>query len=77
MHGYVHFFLLLVVFEKTVVQSLGSGIAQSGAPDLWLKDLRFKSWQEWRENLLLQGQLFVPTLISVSVPPWCYCSNMQ
>ena len=68
MHGYVHFFLLLVVFEQTVVQSLGSGISQSRAPDLWSKDLRFKSWQEWQENLLPQGQLFVPTYFGICFP---------
>ena len=26
----------------------------------------------WWENFVLQGQLSVPTLISVSVPPQCY-----
>ena len=44
------------------------------APDLWLKGCGFKSLQEQRENVLLQGRLSVLTLnlISVSqlsVPP--------
>ena len=26
----------------------------------------------WQENFVLQGQLSVPTLILVSVPPLCY-----
>ena len=39
------------------------------APDLCSKGAGFKSPQEQRENALLQGQLSVLTLISVSVPP--------
>ena len=46
------------------------------APDSWLKGRGFESLQEQRENFLLQGQLSVLTLISVSVPPPCYCSSM-
>ena len=46
------------------------------ASDLWLKGSGFKSQQERRENFLLQGQLFVLTLILVSVPPLCYRSSM-
>ena len=38
-----------------------------------MKGLGFESWQEWGENFLLQGQLSVLTLISVSVLPPCYC----
>ena len=45
------------------------------APDSWLKGHRFKSLQEQWENFLLQGHLSVLTLISVSVPPLCYCSS--
>ena len=30
---------------------------------------------EQREKILLQGQLSVLTLILVSIPPPCYCSN--
>ena len=44
--------------------------------DSWAKGLRFKSQQEWQENLLLQGQLSVPNLIPVTVPPPWYCSSM-
>ena len=42
------------------------------APDLLLKGSGFRSLLERRENFLLQGQLSVLTLISVSVPPPCY-----
>ena len=38
------------------------------APDSWLKGRGFESPQERRKNFLLQGQLSVLTLISVSVP---------
>ena len=43
--------------------------------DSWLKGRGFGSLQERRENFLLQGQLSVLTLISVSVPPLCYCCS--
>ena len=42
------------------------------ASDSWSKGPGFESRQERRENFLLQGQLSVLTLISVSVPPPCY-----
>ena len=45
------------------------------APDSWLKGRGFESLLERRENFLLQGQLSVLTLISVSVPPPCYHSS--
>ena len=52
---------------------MGAGIAQ------WLerrsrdrKGRGFQSPQERRENFLLQGQLFVMALISVSIPPPFY-----
>ena len=44
------------------------------APDSWSKGRGFESLQEQRENVL-QGQLSVLTLISVSVPPPCYRSS--
>ena len=44
--------------------------------DLQLKGRGFESLQEWQENFLLQDQLFVLTLISVSVPFPCYSSSM-
>ena len=47
------------------------------APDSWSKGRGFKSLLEWWENFLLQGQLSVLTLISVSVPPPCYRSSTQ
>ena len=54
----------------------GAGIAQ------WLecrtrdrKVAGSNPWLERRENFLLQGQLSVLTLISVSIPPPCYRSS--
>ena len=47
----------------------GRGSPVVRAPDSWLKGYRFKSLQERWENFLLQGQLCVLTLISLSVPP--------
>ena len=44
-------------------------------PDSWLKGHGFKSLQERWETFLLQGQLSVLTLISISVPPLRYCSS--
>ena len=50
--------------------SLGNGDSSMvRAPDSWSKGCGFESLQELRENFLLQGQLSVLTLISVSVPP--------
>jgi len=55
--------------------------------DLWSKGLRSESLQEWWDNFLLQGQLPVLTLISVSVPPhvtavarkrsWSFCQKCR
>ena len=42
------------------------------ASDSWSKGPGFKFRHERRDNFLLQGQLFVLTLISVSAPPPCY-----
>ena len=47
------------------------------APDSWSKGRGFESWQERLENFLLQGQLAVLTLTSVSVPPPCYRSRTR
>ena len=33
------------------------------------------SSQEWQENFLLQGQISVLTLISISIPTPCFCSS--
>ena len=38
---------------------------------------RVRTLQDRRENFLLQGRLFVLTLISVSVLPPCYRSSTQ
>ena len=45
------------------------------APDSWSKGCGFESLLERGDNFLLQGRLSVLTLISVSVPPPCYCSS--
>ena len=55
--------------------------------DLWSKGPGFECWQERRENFLLQGQLSVLTLISVSIPPrvttvahkrsWSFCQKCR
>ena len=45
------------------------------APDSWSKGRGFEYLHERRENFLLQGQLSVLTLFSVSVPPPCYRSS--
>ena len=45
------------------------------APDSRSKGCEFESRQERRENFLLQSQLGVLTLYSVSVPPLCYRSG--
>ena len=46
---------------------------------LWLerqfRDRKVAGPQERREDFLVQGQLSVRTLISVSVLPQCYCSS--
>ena len=52
------------------ILDMGSGDSSVvRASDLRLKGPGFESWQEQQENFLLQGQLSVLTLISVSVPP--------
>ena len=61
----VGFHTLFVVVD---VNAWGAGIAQ------WL-ERRTRDRKERRENFLLQGQLSVLTLISVSVPPPCYRSS--
>ena len=45
------------------------------ALDLRSKGSKFESRLEWRENFLLQSQLCVLTLYSVSIPPPCYLSG--
>ena len=52
--------------------ALGSGDSSAvRAPDSWLKGRGFEFLQERRENFLLQGQLSLLTLTSVSIPPPC------
>ena len=48
----------------------------SSVVEPWSNGLGLESRQERRENFVLQGQLSVLTLMSVSVPPTCYRSNM-
>ena len=43
---------------------------------LWSKGRGFESLQERWEDFLLQGQLSVVTLVSVSFPPLCFCRSM-
>ena len=43
--------------------------------DSWSKGPGFESRQEQWEKFILQGQLSVQALISVFVPPLCYCSS--
>ena len=71
-----------VVFSKSQLGSRRPTLQWNGdssvvrASDSWSKGLGFESRQDRRENFLLQGQLSVRTLISVSVPPPCYRSSM-
>ena len=64
------------ILQLAYVERSGSGDSSVvRAPDSWLKSRGFESLREGRENFLLQGQLSVLTLISVTVPPPCYCSK--
>ena len=62
---------LLFLCQKEIIW--GAWIAQwlSRATDSLSKYSRFKSWQEQRENFLLQGQLSALTLTSVYIPLLC------
>ena len=51
------------------------GFNWTGQLDSWSIGPGFESRQERRDNFLLQSQLSVLTLISVSVPPQCYHSS--
>ena len=58
--------------ERIISDNSWNGSGDSSvvrAPDSSLKGHGFESLQERRENFLLHGQLSVPTLTSVSVPP--------
>ena len=56
----------------------GGGGVSGRATDSWSKGLGVECRQEQRDNFLLNNQLFMLTVISVSVPPWqCYSSNTQ
>ena len=58
------------VIVECLVQLTGeSGQCAGRAPDLWLKGCEFESWQECRENFLLQSQFSVLTLIQCLVHP--------
>ena len=52
-------------FSGTPMRSQDSSLVR--VPDSWSKGCEFKSRQEWRENLLLQSQLCVLTLIQCHV----------
>ena len=63
--------LISHIFWSIIIQHNPGGGDSSvvRAPDSWMKGRGFVSLQEPRENFLLQGQLSVLTLLSVSVPP--------
>ena len=64
--------------KKKVLVLAGSGDSSVvRVPDSWSKGCGFESLLEWQENFLLQGQLSVLTLISVSIPPLCYRSSTK
>ena len=67
-------FFIMRLFDYAGICS-NNGRRVVRAPDSWSKGRGFESLQEQRENVLLQGQLSVLTLISVSVPPPCYRSS--
>ena len=58
-----------------VVRQISMLFTDSRVSDSWSKGPGFESRQELREKFLLQGQLSVLTLVSVSVPPPCYRSS--
>ena len=62
-----------VHWEDYAMGSKDSSVVR--ALDSRLKGHGFESLHEQQDNFLLQGQLSVLTLISVSVPPLCYCSS--
>ena len=63
------------VYDIKHLVSEGGDSSVVRAPDSWTKGRGFESPQERRETFLLHGQLSVLTLISISVPPPCYCSR--
>ena len=58
-----------ILFSNKSTESISINSSVVRAPDSRLKDRRFESWREWPKNFLLQFQLCVLTLISVSVLP--------
>ena len=67
---------LLVLMRKRLQSVLGGGDSSVvRAPNSWLKGRGFETLLGRRENFVLQCQLFVLTLILVSVPPPCYSSS--
>ena len=65
--SHLNWYKFVVLQSREIGGSGESSVVR--APDSWSKRRGFESWHELRENFLLQGQLSVLTLISVSVPP--------
>ena len=72
-NGFTCFCLYKAQICLMVVGSGDSSVVR--ASDSWSKGPEFESRQERREKFLLQGQLSVLTLVSVSVPPLSYRSS--
>ena len=70
---------LIIYKAHHLVRHWGSGDSTVvRASDSWSKGPGFESQQERQENILLQGQHFVQTFISVSVVPHpCYRSSKR
>ena len=54
--------------SRAIVRTCGDR-AVGWALDAWSKGCEFRSWQDWRENFLLQGELCVLTLIRCPFHP--------
>ena len=65
--NHLNWYKCIVLQSREIGGSGDSSVVR--APDSWSKLRGFESWHELRENFLLQGQLSVLTLVSVSVPP--------
>ena len=73
LHAYTQNKVTVLEALHTHVRGGDSSVVR--APDSWLKGRGFESLLERRENFLPHGRLSVLALISVSVPPPCYCSS--
>ena len=64
-----------VAFSVSLIITNAGNSSVVRAPVSGSKGRGFESRPVPREYFLLQGQLFVLALISVSVPPQCYCRS--